>query len=139
MKVSHIGTVLVVMVVGFAAFQNCAPPSLNTRNDSPPVKLQSLEKLEDELHSLAAADLACMTASDCQLVDVGDRPCGGADYQLLVSIKNPQYRAVLSLAEEYTHQDKIQTPTDIVGICVMPLPEVVRCVAHSCTKELQAY
>jgi hypothetical protein len=136
MKLSHIGTISIFMMGALISFQNCAPPSARLSN-SPPVQLQSLEKLEDELKSLADSDLTCMTNTDCKLVDVGVAPCGGADYQIVVSIRNPQYQSVLSLAEEYGYQDKIQTRPDIVGICSMRIPEVAKCVAHSCLKELE--
>lgn len=135
MKTSHIGAITILAFVGFAAFQNCAPPSASVRNDSPPVELQSLEKFEDELKALAEQDLSCRTVADCALVNVGEAPCGGWDYQLVVSKQSVQYRAVLSLAEEYTYQDKLQTPPDIVGICMARLPEIPRCLAHACVKE----
>src|SRR6476661_2139178 len=108
MKLSHIGTISVFAIGALIGFQNCAPPSARLNNE-PPAQLQSLEKLEDELKSLADSDLTCMTNSDCTLVDVGVAPCGGADYQLVVSMRNAQYQSVLSLAEEYGYQDKIQT------------------------------
>ena len=136
MRLSHIGTIAVFVVGALVGFQNCAPPSDRVRNDSPPPELQSLEKLEDELKSLADSDLTCMADSDCKMVEVGVAPCGGPDYHLLVSARNRQYQAVLSLVEEYSYQDKIQTRPDIVGICMMRLPEVAKCVAHSCIKEL---
>ena len=137
MRVSRIGTVAILLVGAFAAFQNCAPPSARVSNDSPPIELQSLEKLEDELKALAETDLTCNTVADCGLVDVGEAPCGGWDYQLVVSKLSSQYRAVISLAEEYTYQDKLQTRPDIVGICMMRLPEIAKCVAHSCARELE--
>ena len=139
MRLSRIGTaaVLLVSVFGaFAAFQNCAPPVARLGNDTPPIELQSLDKLEDELNALAEADLSCSTSADCALVNVGEAPCGGWDYQLVTSKLGNQYRAVVSLAEEYTYQDKIQTRPDIVGICMLRIPEIAKCVAHSCTKEL---
>ena len=135
MKLSRIGTLAIFMIAGAAVFQNCAPPSHRISNDAAPIELQSLEKLEDELKTLAGSDLTCVASADCQMIDVGVAPCGGADYQLLVSIKSVQYRSVLSLAEEYSHQDKLQTRPDTVGTCVISTPYVARCVAHSCVAE----
>ena len=137
MKLSHIGTVAILILGVAGGFQNCAPPSAHLNTDAPPVELQSLEKMEDELRELADSDLTCMADSDCQLVDVGVIPCGGPDYQLVASIHNPQYQSVLALAAEYAYQDKIQTRPDIVGVCMMRMPEIAKCVAHSCIKELK--
>ncbi len=134
---SRIGTVVILAAGAFAAFQNCAPPSARVSNDVPPLELRSLEKLEDELKALAESDLTCNTVVDCALVNVGEAPCGGWDYQLVASKLNRQYLAVVSLAEEYTYQDKLQTRPDIVGICMARLPEKLTCVAHSCSKELE--
>lgn len=134
MRLSHIGALAALVIGGIVGFQNCAPPRTAV-GSTPPAKFQSLDKLEDEIKTLAGEDLTCMAHSDCKMIYVGVAPCGGPDDQLLVSARSKQYQAVLSLVEEYNYQDKIQTRPDIVGICTTLLPDIASCVAHSCVRQ----
>lgn len=135
MKVSHLGTILCLIALAIAFFQNCAPAKSNSpRIAIPPAQL-SLNDILSQLNSMNQ-DLSCASDNDCELVQVGEAICGGPKDLVAVSKLNPNYQTVVGYAEEYTWLDKYQTPTNVVGACWALAPEVAKCVQNICTEQV---
>lgn len=135
-KLSQIATHTVLVLGLMFAFQNCGPSGEESSELSKPgtgITQQDITSRYEEIRAVAAADLRCSNASDCEAVPLGHRPCGGPSDYVVASLLNPSYDQVLALAEQLTALEfQYNSSNQIAGTCDLRMPPQVACVAAKC-------
>ncbi len=83
---------------------------------------------------LARADLTCKSVSDCEVVSLGHRACGGpASYEVLSKL-NANYEETLFIAASSEEKGRIYNQENgIISICSLVAQPAVTCVKNLCT------
>lgn len=102
---------------------------MGATGDSP----QYSQKL-DILDQLIESDLSCNSDNDCEVVEIGERACGGPAGLAVVSKLSPHRSAIAQLLAEILELSREQNRQGQASICVLlsvPTPkcEQSRCVA----------
>lgn len=141
MKVSHfkINQKLLTLALGLLcllSFQNCAPNLVPNSGAEAGGQSAEHEKLESELAQidfLIHTDLSCTHDSDCEVLPLGARPCGGPSDYSVSSLQNPSRAQILNLLQTnlagwraYLNSQKVP------GTCEYLMPPTAICNAGSC-------
>lgn len=131
MRVYQIGAVVALVVGLVLGFQNCAKKSFQSSSGA--------GSLEDEITNLTKLihnlndDLSCSQDSDCEVLGLGSRPCGGPEDFLIVSAGNENYNEILTLTDELEQKARDQNiRNNVAGTCEAYIEPVVRCVSNVC-------
>lgn len=127
----QIGTALILVVALVFGFQNCAKKSFQSSTLS--------ESLEDEISNLTKTihglnnDLSCVEDTDCEVLGLGSRPCGGPSDFLVVSTENENYDEIVMLTEELEQKARDQNiKNNVAGTCEAYFHDEVHCVSSRC-------
>ena len=100
--------------------------SFNTWGASPP----ELKELDLEIKALVR-DQSCLRKTDCAVVGVGSRPCGGPEKYVIYSrIKTPS-KKLKTLVSRYNELDKA-SKAGKMGVCIVATKPAFACVARKC-------
>lgn len=89
-------------------------------------------KLKNEIEALNQ-DLTCESHSDCDVLEMGVKPCGGPWRHLTYSKKNTKASALKRKVSDYNGLDKsFNEASNIMSDCGVQLPPEVRCVEKAC-------
>ncbi len=93
----------------------------------------SPEQLRSNIESLIGQNLQCAADSDCKLVGLGARPCGGPDEYRVYSVANGVESKLLSLVSKYNALAKKDNESSgRLGICVVAPKPLFSCVNNLC-------
>lgn len=114
-------------------FQNCGMPASGKED-----KADSVRALQDEIELTKqkiedTIGLRCTQNSECAVMPVGDRACGGPRDYLIYSAGDTNVTELSRLAALSTSlEDAFNRTAEIVGICSIAMPPDVACVANVC-------
>lgn len=93
-----------------------------------------LSSLRTEIKELIA-DKSCSQSSDCKLIALGAKPCGGPDSYEVYSSVNTDEKKLSKLAKklESLHKE-YNKKNQIMGICMMEPEPSFSCKNSQCTK-----
>ena len=81
-------------------------------------------------------DLSCNTTSDCDLLAVGARACGGPGGFMVVTKNNADLNVLERLAHLTTSmQNEINEKEQIVSICSLAPRPAYSCVVNTCIRD----
>ncbi len=113
------------------AYQNCAPQMEGSLDSG---TTDEAHKAIDDLSNQPTA-LYCQESADCQVVAVGQRPCGGPSRYLIASARNEDFGHIVTLAAQITRQeDELNRRENRVGTCEFLVPPETTCVANKCAR-----
>lgn len=131
MRVYQIGTVIILVLAVVFGYQNCAEKSFQSAGGSGSLS-EEISNLTKLIHGLNG-DLSCTQDSDCEVLGLGSRPCGGPEGFLVVSTANENYDEIVSLTEELEQKARDQNiRNNVAGTCEAYVHEEVHCVANTC-------
>jgi hypothetical protein len=114
------------------AYQNCAPQMEGSLGST---SAEEAHKAIDDLSSQPTA-LSCQESVDCQVVPVGQRPCGGPSRYVIASTRSEGFAQIVSLAGQITKQeDELNRRENRVGTCEFHIPPEVACIASRCVAQ----
>ncbi|NVJ61044.1 MAG: hypothetical protein HWE27_11685 [Gammaproteobacteria bacterium] len=95
---------------------------------------QKLVSEAKQINELAKNHQACNVTSDCDVVPVGARACGGPDWYLIMSKNGSGAEQLRQKVDQYTNQKHLfNQKFNVRSICVMqPKPEA-SCIQQKCT------
>lgn len=120
-------------------FQNCAPQLSNQALDDK--KLENLFltvknlPLQDISQSLEqnTKDLTCVENSDCVVLPVGQKACGGPSSYLIASSRTSDLKEIEILANEITSRERAQNlVSGSISTCSLEELPSVSCISHRC-------
>jgi hypothetical protein len=150
MIASHRKRLLVIGLMVFPAIMGCS--AVDGIGEQPEQAKVSLEEgrvadatdqtqprsdLYQKIVALANQSLQCDSDSDCELLGLGARPCGGPEEYLTYSSQSSNREQLLEWANQYNRDaQRINQKERRVGICVVaPKPALVCsnkvCIAQS--------
>ncbi len=121
---------LLVLLTCFFAVTACSSNDVQTVESEQPeqkkaVTYQQILELID--------NKSCQSASECQLIGVGARPCGGPDKYLVYSssvTENQRLTALVSRFNQLAKEDNQKN--NRIGICVVAEKPVASCQQNTC-------
>lgn len=91
------------------------------------------ESLIKTMHFLNATIMSCNAASDCEVLAMGKRACGGPQDYLVVSNANVHLPALIVLAEaSEILEDESNRDSGGVSICAFVTKPQVECLQNQC-------
>lgn len=82
---------------------------------------------------LAASDLSCTSASDCEVIAIGSRACGGPSGYLVTSKNNQNLNEIETLAQRSENlQQEYNRNYRMISICSILARPMPKCVAERC-------
>jgi hypothetical protein len=131
-RVTHIGTIVVVGAVLLTVFQNCGTPAGSMSSAEPDRTKQQLLSLKEFTESLNS-DLSCTRDSDCESIGYGSRACGGPEGYWIVSHQNPNFEQIEALAQEHRSKaQELNRAMNAIGTCEFIVPPESHCQAGLC-------
>jgi hypothetical protein len=130
---------MVFSTVMILSFQNCAPQFSNQTVDDNTlenlflkVKNMPLQEISNSLEQ-KSKDLTCIENSDCVVLPVGQKACGGPSSYLIASSRTSDLKELEILTNEITSRERAQNlVSGGVSTCsVIALPSVV-CADNKC-------
>ncbi len=91
----------------------------------------SLPVLEQQLQRLLPQAQACAITSDCRLLALGHRACGGPDRYVAYSVATSQLRQLEQLAQQH-RELSAQAEQGRMGLCVVAERPSVSCQQQRC-------
>lgn len=134
---------IAVLSIALISLQGCKQEKSMVQKESPKEQPKELTKLVNKKNTDPEETLAnlmaeiktenCQQESDCAIVGVGAKPCGGPDSYAVYSIKSSDVKKVTQLAGIYQQQmEKYYQDNAIMGICmVTPKPDIA-CNNNQC-------
>lgn len=117
-------------------FQNCAPAAAPDEGGDVRslADLNSdIAKYEAQLRNLALANRACVAASDCVVIAIGLKGCGGPRAHTFTSVKNDvSYLAALAAELMRLERQRTKLSPDLVDTCLLVEPPVLTCASNLC-------
>ncbi len=87
---------------------------------------------------LIEQELQCETVTDCVLIPVGARPCGGIDKYLITSKNHTKMEQIKKLSELSTELEKDYIVENaLYGICLPPTVPMTACMNEKCVEILE--
>ncbi|WP_408098034.1 hypothetical protein ACJVC5_03670 [Peredibacter sp. HCB2-198] len=82
---------------------------------------------------LADSDLRCAKASDCKIIPIGSRACGGPSSYMITSQFNSNMAELEYLATQTeVKQAAYNRNYNVMSICTLVMPPEAKCVASYC-------
>ncbi len=93
----------------------------------------SPQELRQSIDTLIGANRQCAVDTDCKLVGLGARPCGGPDEYRVYSNVNGVEGKLLAMVEKYNAMAKKDNESSgRLGICVVAPKPLFSCVNNLC-------
>jgi hypothetical protein len=108
---------------------------LGPTTDSPSAALKS--EMTILLHEIRAAvsDKYCKKSSDCDVLDFGDRPCGGPSKTFIYSKIKTKTDILLSKSKRYTYLEKLANHgKNKFSDCSLLVPPMYECKNFRCER-----
>lgn len=139
-KLYHLATLGMLSLAMIVQFQNCAPAP----GGSPQVTEfassgnkaadESLQADINEIKLLAKQELSCDADTDCVVIEVGARACGGPRSYEFTSSRNSQLSYIHELAANLAEAERAALrESGQVETCILPEPPDVACIARTCS------
>ncbi len=122
---------LLACVLLYGGLQACQNASVARAPHEPPVA-NDLASVEQTLHAMLVHAQQCERDSDCALLPLGHRACGGPDRYAVYSVLSPAANQTERLAARH-RQLSAQQQAGRMGICVVARVPAVRCEQQRCT------
>lgn len=126
---------LLFMVAASQSEADAAPPSPPARHAPGPAATPAAPAQGDTLAQIRAliGNASCSDASQCRVLPIGARPCGGPEGYLAYSTSSAPEDQLLALAERHKQErTKVHAESGVMSNCrFMPAPAAV-CVAGTC-------
>lgn len=130
-KAYQIGTWTMIVGLLLVGFQNCGQTEAGAADKaaaSASVSQSEVQRRYQELRDLAAKDLRCSTAADCEAIALGDKACGGPTGYLVSSVLNESYDDIVRLAGELTEVERrFNFENQLASTCSFEMPPEVIC------------
>ncbi len=129
---------ILALIISTLLLAGCPSESAQNTNTSEtknyPTDKAGIEELHNDLMALLV-NKSCQQASDCEVIALGARACGGPDAYEVYAPANTNKNKLEQLAAEYKNLRKAYNQKNqIVSICsVVPVPAVA-CVENQCKK-----
>jgi hypothetical protein len=126
-----------LMATFLFSFQNCAPNSMSTSSENTrPTEKPDMEKLiaarNDELLKLAATNLSCATNTECEVIEVGRKACGGPRGYVVISKRNDVSKLQALSTELINLEKELILREGLVSTCEFIMPPSYACVDSVC-------
>jgi hypothetical protein len=141
-KKSQIATLLVCGAFLIASFQNCASTksgdSGDTESDSAAtaqskVSITDIDEQTTQVTATLSSSLSCNDDSDCVVLPVGAKACGGPVMYQVASQLNPEFaQALQMIATLKDMQTQYNTQNGIVSDCRIVSQPSYQCESHAC-------
>ncbi|MGE0526525.1 MAG: hypothetical protein AB7G93_05100 [Bdellovibrionales bacterium] len=134
-RVFQIGILALPTVILLLVFQNCGRTGeLKSRaEDTSKAAREDLDARHKNLLELAGRDLSCRNVSDCEIVPVGHRGCGGPSSYLVISVRSEVREQILSLADELVQAEReLNRDSEAVSTCEYLMPPEIACEQNAC-------
>ena len=101
------------------------------------IPTQNLDEKKAKLLELTA-NKDCDTSTQCQVIAVGSRACGGPSQYAIYSSKHTSAETVKALASDITVAEKVfNEKNGMMSICQHLEKPAAQCINNKCTKSLQ--
>ncbi len=132
MRMSHIGTVSILLFTILVSYQNCSQ-KMAFESPVPQPQLKNAAALNSLIAEVSARDLSCAQDSDCVALAKGSKACGGPTSYVVASNKSADFASLEALIAEFTrqeHQDNIDG--NAMSTCSYEVAPAVACANHAC-------
>ncbi|MDP2636683.1 MAG: hypothetical protein ACPG5Z_11360 [Pseudoalteromonas sp.] len=98
------------------------------------VSREAIQAAHKQLKTLTE-DLSCDTSTQCKVLPVGSRACGGPSSYLVFSTKNNDSQKVEQAAKQITTlESQFNAQTGMVSICQHLTAPATQCTSNKCVK-----
>lgn len=97
---------------------------------------RAIKNLKKAVELIASGDRSCSTETDCDLMAIGHRACGGVGYYTFTSRLNSNYNEVSFLADQTFEKERSYNEKyDIISICSAAMKPEMKCENFVCKKK----
>ncbi len=114
------------------AFQNCGSSEgqISSGGDAGAAEINDKVSRLDQLIQL---DLHCAADTDCDVIPIGVRGCGGPAGYSVASKLNPSLNEIFLLADEIAELSRIYNErSELISTCEYFMPPVAKCLQAIC-------
>lgn len=112
----------------FVSFNSYSQSSEETRDRL------TINLLAKTAHAVAHLDLSCKTASDCSIIPMGSKPCGGPTSYIITSVNHRYFKDIEELASKVSEKEKdFNERYGRISNCSILYPPEVKCVENKCS------
>lgn len=117
--------------------QACSQANSNATDNDGKVAQSSPQDLYAQIQQTANAE-GCTSVSDCALLPIGNKPCGGPEDYMAYSTTNSDVAKLKELGQQYTEQRRqYNKENQIIGTCVVTPKPGLSCVRNQCVTTLK--
>ena len=110
--------------------QSCS--QADSQNDNANNQAPSTKDLYSQIQELANVE-GCTSSSDCALLPIGNKPCGGPESYMPYSKTNSDVAQLKKLGQEYSKmREQYNKDNQIMGTCVITPKPQVSCLRNQC-------
>ena len=118
------------MLLSVSLTQACS--QANSSNSPENSSDSSNKDLYSQIQELANVE-GCTSSSDCALLPVGNKPCGGPESYMPYSKTNSDVAQLQKLGQQYSEMRKqYNKDNQVMGNCVMTPKPQVSCLRNQC-------
>ena len=118
------------MLLSVSLIQACS--QANSSNSPENSSDSSNKDLYSQIQELANVE-GCTSSSDCALLPVGNKPCGGPESYMPYSKTNSDVAQLQKLGQQYSEMRKqYNKDNQVMGTCVMTPKPQVSCLRNQC-------
>jgi hypothetical protein len=119
------------LVLALGLTQSCS--QANSQNDDTNNnQVSSSKDLYSQIQEAANTE-GCTSSSDCGLLPIGNKPCGGPEAYLAYSKTNSDVAKLEQLGKEYSEKRRqYNKDNQVMGTCVVTPKPGVSCVRNQC-------
>lgn len=93
----------------------------------------SISLLAKATHAIARLDLSCNEASECSVIPMGSKPCGGPTSYIVTSVNHRYLSDIEELASKVSEKEKdFNQRYGRISNCSILYPPEVKCLENKC-------
>ena len=94
----------------------------------------SISLLAKATHAIARLDLSCKQASECSIIPMGSKPCGGPTSYVVTSVNHRYLSDIEELASKVSEKEKdFNERYGRISNCSILYPPEVKCLENKCS------
>lgn len=95
----------------------------------------TINLLAKAAHAIANLDLSCDQTSDCAIIEMGSKPCGGPTSYIVTSVNHRYYTDIEELANKVSVKEKdFNDRYGRISNCSIISPPRIECLKNKCSK-----